>query len=52
MLETGRYKRLDACGHASRGKKGMKIGIPKEVQDGETRVALVPNLISLLAVRL
>jgi proton-translocating NAD(P)+ transhydrogenase subunit alpha len=26
----------------------MKIGIPKEVQDGETRVALIPSLIRLL----
>ena len=26
----------------------MKIGIPKEVQAGETRVALVPGLIPLL----
>ena len=31
-----------------RGNKGMKIGIPKEVQAGETRVALVPVLIPLL----
>ncbi len=26
----------------------MKIGIPKEIQDGETRVALIPGLIPLL----
>lgn len=26
----------------------MRIGIPKEVQEGETRVALVPSLVSLL----
>jgi NAD(P) transhydrogenase subunit alpha len=26
----------------------MKIGIPKEIQTGETRVALTPNLVSLL----
>jgi alanine dehydrogenase len=26
----------------------MRIGIPKEVQVGETRVALIPSLIQLL----
>jgi hypothetical protein len=29
-------------------RKSMNIGIPKEVQEGETRVALVPSLVSLL----
>ena len=48
MLGTVRYKRVDACGHAERGKNSMNIGIPKEVQEGETRVALVPSLVSLL----
>src|SRR5438034_11693896 len=31
-----------------RGNKRMRIGIPKEVQAGETRVALIPSLIPLL----
>ena len=26
----------------------MKIGIPKEIQDGEARVAVVPSMIPIL----
>ncbi len=26
----------------------MKIGIPKEIQDGETRVSVIPSMVSIL----
>ena len=40
---------LISTGDAIRkGNKHMRIGIPKEVQAGETRVALIPSLLPLL----
>lgn len=46
VMSPGMYFRLSPA--RRKGSKDMKIGIPKEVQASETRVALVPGLIPLL----